>query len=324
MTTKGNQNKRSVRTSRQLGSDINAAYGRPNTMSNETGVSSTLVEAVCSQIDPFCGHAVGAKLFDRDGSRTIPNQVRYTLPITTDSSGRAAVQFKTQLTEFLRSAATFVGSTGEVATWGTPLDIPDYANYGSYFSSFRVVNAGVRVVCSASLTASQGIVTLITTPGSIDDPDYSLSNYAEVDRFALAELDAHWIAKPLSSTQSSFISTAATYGDSHNVLTVMVQGAAATTSVLFIEVIMNIELTPALGNSIMSRLATPAAPHNTWVEQAGANALRFMGSTMEGAAHQVSNRVKQLATNALKNLGQYAGTRLLQYGARVAPLMLTM
>jgi hypothetical protein len=298
VSSKNRSRRRKQKNNKQKSLGLAKTYGVPNSRPNRgftlNRANEKLVSAVCSQIDPFCVHAIGAKLYDRDASRSVAYQVQYFDTITSSSSGQAAIFVRPRVVGFYATASGFSGST--VSTWGAAQNIPDETNLASLFDYYRVVNLGVRVFGTTAATASQGVVHIFTT-NSVGLPDWSTSLYEEVARFPIADCDAHWIAKPFGNEYGTYQLFAASVS-SMTSLYIMVSGAEAATSVLGVEVTMNLELLASEGET-MSRLATDPAPHNPIIESIGSNVLRTISSTANSTTAAVGQMIRTRVVKAL-------------------------
>ena len=279
---------------------VSSTYQVPNNGSTKQftkgAIPRGVVEKVCSQIDPFCGHANGAKLFDSNATKTIPWQIRSFQTITTDANGSAAVMLQPCLSSFYRTAQTITGS--DVTAWNAYSTVEDYTNMLTYFQEYRIVNCGARVISQASATSSQGIIHMITLPEVSPDINWSSNHFPEIDRYTLAGADLHWISKP--HAQNDVFQAIVTTGMPNNALCVAVSGAAAATSVAAIEIVMNVEFTPDTESSF-SRVASNAAPCSVAIQQAASNAVHVIPSSHRMPESQFSNMLKREASRALHN-----------------------
>lgn len=246
-------------------------YGRPIKKANTKigrirapRISNSHVEAVCSNIDPFCPAANGAKQFGGGSSnRTIPVRCVSIGNITTNSSGLAVTRIQPSLLVQNQAAATFSGN--EVATWGPYLTANPYAALSAYDGQYRIVSFGVHVYGMSAVAVSEGVVSLITTSGADDTLNVYSTLHLDHDRSTLAGADLYWIAKPVDLTQD-FVAIDSAAVNSWTNLYIVVSYAHPSTTVIGFEIIMNIEWYPTLPG-ILSNVATPGWPRKPKVEE---------------------------------------------------------
>jgi len=245
-----------------------ATYGNPlrKTKKKTRGKSASNMKAVCSNTDPFCKHADGAKQFGSGSQSTIPIQCKTSGFIRTNGTGRAAIQIRGSIKNTFRGVSTW--TVNKTATWETSQDVPEYADISSYDGQYRVVSFGVHLYNQTAATDSQGIVTLQTTSNFDDVMDLRSSMYIDSKRQSLAGADLYWIGKPQDLRQD-FIDVTDT-SNSYSCLTIMVEGGAYDTAVLGYDIVLNIEWYPGI-SSIFSRIATPAQIANPLIDQAITN-----------------------------------------------------
>lgn len=259
----------------------------------QSAANEALIERICSQTDPFCEAARGAKLFDRDTSQSVGVQIREFVALTTDASGQCTLQINPRLNDYRRTAATYTGAT--VATWNAASDIPSYAALGALYDMYRIVSIGARVVPIVAPLSASGLVVWQTT-NSAEDVDLTSDTYNEVHRESLHDCKGAWVGKRYHNTSDyeAFTST----GENMQTVNISVYAGPASTTVLGVEIVMNIEVVP-IGDQAGALYATPAWPHDLTVESAtssiagGVSALFTSG--VNGVKDYVMARAREVA-----------------------------
>jgi len=243
-------------------SDTIAKYARPVSMTSTKYES--LIEKICSLNDPFCRGALGVLYPDGMGSYTIPFQSRYILTLATDANGNGALSITPfQPVNAYVGASSISTSTG-VITWGSSVSDPNYTSLNSNFESFRCVNWGAKIMTTEPWTTAQGVCILGLPPAGITQGTFynnTLSGYMESEAFAVRDLLVYTVGRPFDKVLARefvVMATASTTVPPFFPLIVALNGCAASTNVLSIEVIANFELKTIPG-SFMSQMAVPAA-----------------------------------------------------------------
>lgn len=262
---KGNQNVR------RRPKGMTPTYGQPLAKLNKQAVR-TAAQAVCSNVNPFCKAANGARQFaPGTSSNTLALQCRYSGVFNLPAGGAQVIEFEGRLRNTLRYSATFSGS--EVATWNSWVDMPEYAELNALDAYYRVVSFGVHVYCSAASNESQGSVVFLTS-NSQNTVDYASDQYMDVSRRSLAGLDAYWISKA-DDDKSDFKDVGGNTISPYQSLAVGIYGGNASTTVASYEVVMNIEWYPRT-LTIFYRMSRIRPQSNPQIEAAVANTSSFI------------------------------------------------
>ncbi len=266
-----------------------AVFGRPG-----------LVTAVCSQTDPFCSHARGAKLYDRSSTPSIGYQFQQLITMTTNASGLAVTEITAGgFNMGVRSAATFTGSA--VATWGSYV-VPTAASWlTSNAYSARVVSFGVRAFNIVSPMNASGLVTVATAASTQSAYDTSSPDYQELERYTLNAHESTWVGKPVVADFSNYTvvaSVSTTVPTQWTRCYLTVEGGPASTAALSLEIVWNVEITLLQGTQV--NLATPAAPHVSAIEDATAITQGSLRSSNPGPLATFAKTVERAAAGALK------------------------
>lgn len=212
-------------------------------------VSNQLIRQVCSITDPFCSVAKGARWPDSSQTPSLPFQMHAMIPMTSDAGGLASILFIPGW-EFNYAVAT--GYSGSSWTFTT------MANMNASTLSpnrVRLVSAGVRLYCPTPPLTTAGLVYIRQFP--IQEAELSAvagksfrGNYNK----EIALKDVHGdviVMRDINETAHFYydpdeITPTANVTDFHNkgwnVVSISVDGALASTTVLTLEFIMNWEL----------------------------------------------------------------------------------
>ncbi len=217
-------------------------------------------------LDPFSTFARGSKPLDNNSQRSIAIQAKLRNSLTTDANGMAAIKISPSLADALEKHTTIAGQT---VTWsGVKTDFPEAATFAAFTG--RVVSAAVRVFATTAMTASQGTIIFFSDENVDTTVTFDASSFlhGDVTSAPLAGADFKYIFKPQGDRSTDVPGDAALHD--MNDLVVYIANAAASTSVIAIEMVLNLELYP-VSNSIHSRMATNAAPSVPHLHAAIAN-----------------------------------------------------
>lgn len=242
---------------------------------------------ICSQIDPFCPGAVGSKIGDNNSRPTLPYTQRLTFTVTANANGLALFQISERASAC--AIPITVNSLGVGTSYGVGIVPSDQADVEASFTGYRVVSTGVRVMCSANVTESKGIVTLATVPENLSATPGLAStdgtSYPEYERYALAGLDANWISKPDGVEAHQF--TPFTDYAARTKLILGFSGCTPSTAIAQVEVILHYEYEAKVGD-FASRMTTPAAKSNPKHATVQQLVLRQTPSASQGSTMQRS------------------------------------
>lgn len=266
--------------------------------------SMGLIHKVCGQTDPFCQHAVGAKMFDRSSAPSITIQCRAFATITSDASGYAAWSFSGDPFQGYALAGL---TAGAVTSWFAASKPSEWTNFISpNMLQYRIVSSGFRLFCTAAPLSASGtlmVATLSDLPSATIGMTISSNLYTEVARYTIAGHESVWHSKPVSAGQyTEYVNVAA--GNGSNGVTnalVYIAGAPASTSMLSVEMIWNVECTPDTNNG-MARMATPAFRHVSQIEDAASNTTAKIPSSYKGGIEAFGQLVVRAAKGAVTQL----------------------
>jgi len=275
-------------------------------------VSQQAVQAVCALTDPFCEHAVGVKTPDTGLHRTVTEQIRYQVAVQADANGNGAIAFKAHAANPY-ALATTQAAGGNVTAFAAPAALPFTSLFSTYGEEVRVVNAGVRVLNTASATNSSGylIVGKKQTVSSGDAIAFTLTAMDTARTFSLHHgMQAVGIHRKLSVSADTFDTAgqAATHWD--NIVFIWV-GAPVGATLVF-EHVMNVEFslsTTGTGHNAGS-FATPSRPINNALTSVVSKVQAKLGDFVSGTVEALGNKVVAIAGGAIaaKLMGPTAGS----------------
>jgi hypothetical protein len=232
------------------------------------GTFNKLANMVCSNSNPFCPEANGAKLYDENSSRSLTYQDRFVINITTDANGQAFYAIGVGARTCYNVATITAGS---VSAWGGWAAGSFYSSLSAAAGSYRAVSAGFHFRTTQAWSTATG--SLIITE-HVDDPTsvtgFTVGNMRlgpTAELFPVRDADVYFVSKPQGMSATTYTDIASTTILPFTLGTIAVTGATASTQIGAIEVIVNYEWMPII-NTAYTLLSTPAAPVNPTVMQA--------------------------------------------------------
>lgn len=286
---------------------------RRNRRSNKG--SSGLMPAICSQIDPFCNASQGTKIYDDNSAPTIPFCVRSVINVVSDANGLLGLAISPRLNGGYATATITDPGTGYQTTSWNQFNYPNYTDFTTMFSEYRVVNFGVKLVNTTNLLSAAGSVLMgavpAYTPGVI--PFASSSWSREIVLSPLTTLNETFIGKPLDVTYKNFvpINTADSSLVPWTTLVVLAQGLPASTGTMTLELVINVEFKP-YATGFMSLMATAPAPNVVAIGEAASAVRDNIPSISNTNTYSSSIEQKAMAfasgTAAAVNIGNNVAT----------------
>lgn len=221
-------------------------------------------------VNPFSSEARGVKCPDDDSSRSVAFQLKWRSVFTVDGTGRGAAAYNPSLSSMRNSAATLNATS--VLTWNGAARSGDFTAIDTAFNSYRIVSWGIRIIPLMAPTSQQGRIRVITMSErpSITFPFNTDGGFfEEVEDYAVANSDIHWVAKPVGNAYKQYVNVSSGEA-SWEYAVVDVHGAVANGE-FAIEVVYNVEAQVKL-DSISGSIATPAADHSPRVLSAADHA----------------------------------------------------
>lgn len=217
-----------------------------------------IVERICSNFDPFCQAAMGAKLFDENTIPSMTYTSRQIFPITLDANGVALVWFNNSYRNYFMTATIVAGT---VTGW-TATDSDAYSSLTTAMSRWRVVSTGLKYFTTQAWTSASGYINI----SEITEP-YNSANLPVANSLRLGP---RVTSVPLRDAKFVMIGRGKgmqtrTYKVPDDIEsgysgTMLYFNGAANTLVGYVEAITNFEWIPDAYTSYQL-YTTPAAPH---------------------------------------------------------------
>lgn len=276
------------------------------TRNRKPTIPTELIHAVCSNTDPFCEHALNAKVYDTNSNRSLTFQSRDLITVTTSASGEAFIILTQNPFKAYAPAATF--AAGAVATWPGAYTVNSFYNqYNSTGGSWRVVSWGYKYYTTQAWTSAIGSV-IITEIGGLDPSLItgqvvaSLVNGSKAKVSALRDAVMTFIGRPSGEASNMYVTGFGTSDFNDWTLSYLaITGATASTVVGSIELVVNYEWLPRSASGL-GPIATAAAPNIPVVNQLRANAYSVMDTI------QTVKDVGETSYSVLKTIKDVAET----------------
>lgn len=219
----------------------------------------TLMHAICSNINPFCPEAQGAKLYDDNSAPSAVFQCRQLFNVTTDANGIAAIYLTAN-----PSAALYQGTVvaSAVTGWGVATTNNFYTSYAGNCDTYRVVSWGFRYRTTLPWTTATGNLIVVQdsernmssfTGQSIQ----SVSQGLAADYTPLRDASIECVGKPAGMSSLAYINIGATM-PGYSTFNLYISGAPASSVVGTIEVVVNYEWQAIPGG--LGQFSSKAAP----------------------------------------------------------------
>lgn len=259
---KSNNNKRAKRVRRRS----RPRKGNGSAMVRVPAGLHSLVHQACSNFDPFCQAAMGAKQYDNNTMPSLTYQNRQVLAVVTDASGQSIVWFNNTPTSYY---AVGTITAGNVTAW-TPTDSQFLTTVTSTnLAQWRVVSTGLRYYTTQAWTAASGYMVATemsqTYAGFVGISASSLRLGPVARTLALRDAQVTVVGRSKGVKCREYQEVAGL--DSGYTGTVLYFNGTASTTVGYIEFITNYEWT-ADPNSSFQFYASPAAEHKPAVLEA--------------------------------------------------------
>jgi hypothetical protein len=255
-----------VRPPRQRGTQTLA---KTQSLLSKSSVHATNTRNICSLVDPFCTSSLGFLYPDGSGGFSAPYQSKYFITLATNSNGNAALLFDLgQPSQHYATASGIDAGTLNV-TWGTIYGDPNYSFFNSNYIAYRVVSAGIKVLTTESYLNASGTLLVGFSPTTYQSGTYNcsnLSNYISAEMLAVRDCKVTMIAKAIDKVVAREFAplsyTADTDPSFFNIF-LGITGGVASTTIMSIEVRVNYEFKPNVGNANnnMAMMSKPDSPN---------------------------------------------------------------
>ena len=270
-----------------------------------------LLRQICGITDPFCSHALGAKLPDNSNIRTFAFPVHTNHYLTTDANGNGAMLVLPSINYESCLTAPF-SIVGTEVTFTNARPSPSQSpQTGTQY--YRMVSCGYKISSIVAPLVASGLVQVRNWPqddGSFLIP-YDGSSYlaSESRNIPLSETRDFCVimprsAKPVATFYSTAeeVATGSLIGDwtsrGWTPSTVLVTGAPASTTVLHIEWFCNIEITMQ-DSSPLAIAATMPPPYNPTVTASAQYITSLQDTAMTAGTAVVGTAIRALAVKAV-------------------------
>lgn len=247
----------------QKGQNTRPRARKTRKQKKKSAVPHALHEAICSNYDPFCSAAVGAKLHDRNTSPSLTFHTKSITPIVTDAAGYAFTWVTPDPLNAFNKGTIVAGNVTAYVNLSNEfyntLVGPGIANqwrvvsYGcKYYTTQSWTNATGLIITSeinGNYTATTGLSVTTTTLGSI------------VKSMPLRDANIQFIGRPRGVEAEDYEALAGAGDLGYTTWAISMSGATVSTTVGYLELIVNYEWIPYVFNAY-NQLATAAAPHN--------------------------------------------------------------
>jgi hypothetical protein len=271
--------------------------------------------AVCSQVDPFCSSALGARIPDGNAGRSIAYQMRgsFTVGIGASGLGGALV-----IPYYPYIYQTVAPATGTSLTWSSTYVAPAAATaFSSAVGMWRIVSWGVKVGSILNATNNNGFAvvasasSLNSTTGTVPDMEFDDARMFSLNTFK----GTTWLSKRLSNYGLYNALNNATNGfpavyDNYTAFVLQLQGTAATAAVLC-EVVMNLEFTP-LQDSASALLAAKGPVKNDAVLTGASHVQAKVPATFMKDVDEVGSAIEGIVKSSPLGMIAQVGSDLLK------------
>jgi len=284
-------------------------------VSNLTGINTDNLERVLSSLtDPFCGEAARARYPDQGAGRSLTSQFKYTVNVTTSTTGNFAYAFnpKPNFSGVSWNGAAIVGAA---VTWATTYALGDASTdlINTYGLTYRPTSMGISVSNLLSATNSQGYIIAAKggAPPLNSSTTFNPVNFTAWKVHPVTHGETfHIVAKPLSPESYAYGTVAAGAANNYNddsweTIFIAGFGLPNSTSSLLIEVIVNCEYTPK-EDSPIATLAVDQ-PLMDVAMQTAVNHVQMQHPPTHKGTNAVANFIKREGKKALsKHVIPYA------------------
>jgi len=271
--------------------------------------------AVCGQTDPFCSHALGARIPDGNAGRSLTYQVRGSLILGANAAGIGGVVLKCNY-PYQVILATGVSTT---LTWvTTPTAFPGASAFSNSVGYWRCVSFGVRLGSILNATNNGGFMIVNSTatiPATITPPDmeYDDAKMVPLNNFT----GSTWISKRLSNyalyqalDQNSSVGYPYTT-DEYTSCIVTIAGCTPSTNALLLEVVTNYEFTP-LPDTASAMLAQKEPVRNDSVLTGASHVQSLIPATFAKGVEDVGSVIESVVKSSPLGMIASIGASLLK------------
>jgi hypothetical protein len=272
------------------------------------------VTDTCAQVNPFCKAAKGAKYPDGKGQDTATFQVRYHKSLRTDATGRLLAYLSPAVPDNLLIAGAYNTGTSLFTLPSAYEVAPDATFFSDMVLDYRVVTSGVVLRSIGPALTAQGFTMVSkvgTSPGFAQTIAAGVIEGTEMCTMPLqpgSECRVLHTRVGTESTNFVALSSTTTGVEGWDLAKIEVVGGVASTDVIDIEVVTNIEFRFLSAKQKMNQIVAPAAPLNPHAIAAAQQVRAKMPSLIDGPMAALEKTVEKYAGDALDFLsGSLAG-----------------
>jgi hypothetical protein len=301
---KSNSSKSSLKK-KQSNSNVQKSMNMPTKVQTHPMVPRGVHEKVCAITDPFCANARGARYPDGAGGNTLTFQVRAHVSLATLSVGGTVAYFLGSLPYSYIQAASY--SAGNYTLNTTYTQTTQAQTWAAYLGTYRLTTAGIIIRNVLPALTAQGyiIVSKETTPPPVSSVIAAGDVYGnEVEtRPLFAGQEVSVMFKPVGSIARTFSggNSSTTTNTGWDNIKIEVSGGPASTTVLDVEILYNVEFQLNLSNEGLHQFIANqnAAPAQHAIE-ASNNVISKMGSIVTGGVEDVGAKVLDKVKNTVE------------------------
>jgi hypothetical protein len=271
---------------------------------------NNMSEMTCSNLDPFCPAAIGAKLYDENTAKSLTYQSRDVQTFSSNGQGQSMVYF-TCAPVRASSSATIVANV--TTAWGAWTTNTFFGGISSACGKWRVVSWGIHIISIAPYNTASGsyVISEVTEDMTANvGQNVAATNYGGDSVIAMIPGNEFYlVGKPLGSNATTY-----TQGVGTNVLNaytgfvIVVNGMPINTPTYTAELIVNYEWIPTAVSSGYNNIATRSAPSVPAVMDARSNAagllpLALPARSPVAVSHTIMDTVDKVLNVGTKVLG---------------------
>lgn len=264
------------------------------------------VELVHALVNPFHPGAGNVKMHDANSAKTFSYQSRSRKVFATDANGMGYMELKPTLNDcetHMTSAIPTSYILPGAGNTSVASDVADYSAIGSAGAQYRIVSWGIRVhAIEAPLNRSGRVQVRVLAGTQMAVNNRDLSIYGE-ETYECPVSDCDLLIIPPNNGEYYQDFRPQTYFyandglEPYRLIGISIGGATASTDVLSVELVYNLEILPDI-TEVGARLSSEAAPHSTKVLESVHNARSKMPTTSHS---------RSFWQNIKQTLGQIAG-----------------
>lgn len=270
------------------------------------------VHSICSITDPFCVHARGAQRPD-GGPPSIPYQIRFIQTVPCWSTTGQNRYIFTPNPAFCYAGSTSASAGANFVVDAAYTATPQAAFVSTNAKEIRLTSFGAIVRSAMTATTAKGLCILSSDPAPVLSasipPGSMQASESEVITMA-AGFEHAWVSKPMGPSAhlfkpySGFTSTLADLDWTSLVVEISSSDTTNGITALTVEVVMNVEITIAVGNSVsaVSQLTkTPVKPNRPALAAADVSHSN-RPSFIQGGIAQATSYLEKAARSALDDV----------------------